>query len=115
MADYSQIKVSVDPAVASRFKAYCRDSGLSMAGELSRLMSACSKSSANPAFLPIDTRRQRRNALIAVILALQRIRDAEAAYCSNIPDNLRSAPAFDASESSIDALDAAIDCLSDAF
>jgi hypothetical protein len=115
MADYSQIKVSVDPAVASHFKAYCRNSGLSMAGELSRLMSACSKSSANPALLPIGTRRQRRNALTAVILALQRIRDAETAYCSNIPDNLRSGSAFEASEASLDALDAAIDVLSDAF
>jgi hypothetical protein len=115
MADYTQIKVSVDPAVASRFKAHCRDSGLSMASELSRLMSICSKSSANPALLPIGTRRQRRNALGAVILALRRIRDTEADYCSNIPDNLQSGPAFEASEASVDALDSAIDILSDAF
>lgn len=86
-----------------------------MASEMSRLMSACSKASANPALLPIDTRRRRRNALKAVTLTLQRIRDAEAAYCANIPENLQSGPAFEDSESSVDALDAAIDLLSDVY
>jgi hypothetical protein len=115
MTKYSQIKVSVDPDVASCFRAYCRDSGLSLAGELSRLMSSCSKSSANPAILPIASRRQRRNAVNAILLALRRIRDAEDAYRSNIPENLQSGPAFEASEVSVDALSDAIDILSDAL
>jgi hypothetical protein len=78
-------------------------------------MAGCVKSAADPSPLPTVTRGARRKAVNAVICTLRRICDAEAAYLENIPENLRSGPACEASEQSVEALDEAIDILIGAF
>ena len=115
MTEYTQVKVSVPSGLASAFKAYCGDAGLTMKGELSRFMALCVKSTADPSPLPTMTRGARRKAVSAVVCTLRRICDAEAAYLDNIPENLRSGPACEASERSVEALDEAMDILTEAF
>jgi antitoxin component of RelBE/YafQ-DinJ toxin-antitoxin module len=116
MAEHTQVKVSVDSDVASAFKAYCKDSGLTITGELSRFMASCVKSAAaDPSPLKTGTRGARRKAVNAVICTLRRICDAEAAYLDNIPENLRSGAACEASDLSVEALGEAIDILTEAF
>jgi hypothetical protein len=63
----------------------------------------------------LATRGQRRAALDAVVEGLCNIRDAEEAYMTRIPANLRDSPAFDSAAECLDALDGAIIELGDAF
>jgi hypothetical protein len=115
MTEYTQVKVSVSPDLASAFKAYCRNSGFTVTGELSRFMAGCTGFAADPSPLSTATRGARRKATDAVVRTLRRICDAEAAYLDNIPENLRSGPACEASEQSVEALTEAVDILTEAF
>jgi len=114
---YTQVKVSVPPELAAAFKAKCAVAGVSMASEISRFMleyinkRSLSKSPINP----FETRPQRRKAFNVIIEQLRAIVDAEQAYLDNIPENLQNSRFYDAAETSISALDEALDILSDAY
>jgi hypothetical protein len=114
---YTQVKVSVPPELAAAFKAKCAVAGVSMASEISRFMleyinkRSLSKSPINP----FETRPQRRKAFNVIIEQLRAIMDAEQAYLDNIPENLQNSRFYDAAETSISALDEALDILSDAY
>ena len=62
-----------------------------------------------------DTRRKRRRLIDSIISHLVAIKDHEASYLANIPDNLQSGPAYESAELAIDNLDQAIDLLRDVY
>jgi hypothetical protein len=89
--------------------------GVTVSSEISRLMASRLAASPGAAPLHIKTRGDRRKAVRAIIATLQLICDKESDYLDNIPENLQSAPAFEASELSLEHLAAAIDALSEAY
>lgn len=60
---------------------------------------------------PVSTKKKRRNTVRALIHQLEQVRDAEEQAKENIPENLRGAGIFDASEESVSLLEEAIEIL----
>jgi len=110
---YTQIKVSVDPKIASTFKEMCAASNVSMASELSRFMadytSCASKCRTAPDY---STRRRRRTAIRAIIKGLELMKACEDCVRDNMPDNLQGSTAFETAEEAVSLLDEAIEVLS---
>jgi hypothetical protein len=107
---YTQIKVSVQPEIATKFKAKCQTKGVSMASEISRFMSGENK---KPDIC--STRQRRRKALVSVITQLEEIFYAEKQYWDNIPINLQNAPAYEAAEQAATAMEEALGLLYQAY
>ena len=111
---YTQVKVSVSPEVASAFRAACEAAGISMASKLAQLMadySECTAGSQQPAPDALSTRGKRRKTIKAIARQMEQIRDAEARYRDNIPENLHGSSAYEAADESVAAMDEAIDLL----
>ena len=112
-ASGKQVKALVDAGTADAFKAACAKAGVSMARELSRFMLEYSKAAKKPK-LPEDdvsTRRNRRKRVSAIIMQMERIRDAEQGYYENFPENLRTSAPYESSEESISVMDEVIGLL----
>jgi hypothetical protein len=111
---YAQVKIAVDPELASSFKAACAVANISMAGKLSEFMAEYSgmvrhtKSKTSPDY---STRRKRRTAIKRILLELEQIRLDEERFIDHAPENLRSAPAYETAEEYASALDEAIEQL----
>jgi len=76
------------------------------------LHSTQAKPKGSPAY---TSKRQRRAAIKAILNQLKMIKAAEERSLGNVPENLRSSPAFEAAEESISALDDALDILANAY
>jgi hypothetical protein len=118
-AHYTQIKVSVDPHIASMFKKTCADTNVSMAKILSQFMiSYCQGDVKTKDIAPrndLSTRGRRRKMVKAHIQGLEQIKTAEETYRDKIPTNLQNSSSYDNAEQSISLLDEAIDLLASAF
>ena len=115
--NYTQLKVSLKPDIATIFKAVCVKNDVSMTSVISQLISqycgiAIKKGNYSP---DLSTKRQRRAAVRNTIFLLERIRDNEEQYRDNIPGNLQASAGFESAESSISALDEVIDLLESAY
>jgi hypothetical protein len=120
MAKYKQLKISVDSALAESFKDACRRSGVSMASELSGFMRSRSGPIARDAPAGqnadiVSTRGHRRKAVRGMVIQLGYILAAEESYRDRIPENLIGSEPYEAAEKAVDALEQAIDLLSEAF
>jgi hypothetical protein len=115
-AHYTQVKISVNPGLASAFKDACAASGVSMASALSRFMADYCRIPVKQSH-PQDysTRRQRRESVEKILDSLTKIREAEETYADNMPENLRNSIRYEAAEQSIEALDEASSILSQAY
>ena len=72
----TQVKVSVDPEIASSFKKACVSSNISMAAVLSQFMADYSKSLVKQKGKPdYSTRRRRRSAIKKIIEQLEEMKD----------------------------------------
>jgi hypothetical protein len=109
-----QLKISVDPEVASAFKAACAKSKVSMASKLSEYMAKCSKIIAKRK-PELTTRRQRRAEVDAIRLRLELIRDAEERYRDAIPENLQGSVVFDNADQTVSQLEEALELLESAY
>jgi len=119
-AHYIQIKVSVNPEIATAFKTSCIDNGVSMASILSQFMSEYSNLSQTILTKKIvhdftSTRGKRRQSIKTLIQKLELIRDAEEQYLDNIPENLKSSMRFDAADESVSILNEVIELLETAY
>jgi len=109
---YVQIKVSVDPDLASAFKAACVALNVSMVGAISKYMSEFSKAAFQRKPLPdYSTKRQRRAAVKKVIRQLEQIKAAEEAYMCNIPENLQGSVVYENAEQFVSSVEEAIEIL----
>jgi hypothetical protein len=103
---YTQVKVSVQPEIAAKFKEKCQAKGVSMASEISRFMSGENKKADIS-----STRQRRRKALVSVILQLEEICDAEKEYWDNIPINMQNGERYEAAEQAYNAMEEALGLL----
>jgi hypothetical protein len=114
---YQQVNVSLPKELAEAFKARCATAGVSVAGDIARLMRgelampSVSKKKAKPAELKFDTRLDRRKAIKIIINQLDEIKTAEATYQENIPEQLKDTNG-EGIDDAISSLDIAIDELS---
>ena len=109
---YKQLKVSVDPDIASKFKDSCAKSGVSMAAKLLEFMIDFSNiKTTNKQQPDYSTKKKRRAAVQAIIKQLEQIKDSEQDYQGRIPDNLQGSFVFDNSEEFIENIDSAIEIL----
>jgi hypothetical protein len=115
--NYVQLKISIAPDIAAAFKAKCVASGVSMTGELTRLMGGRStnKRIQEPTVDMYRTRRLRRNGLEILMAHLEAMRDAEQDYLNAMPANLDTSPMHEAAEQAVTALDDALNSLYNAF
>jgi len=118
---YTQVKVYVNPDVAADFKAACAARGESMAAVMSQAMlDYCGKKpgkkpKAKPSAPDYSSRGKRRTALRYHAEQIEAIRDAEETYKDNIPETLQGGQRYDDANQTIEALDEAVDALSQAF
>jgi hypothetical protein len=113
---YTQIRVAVDPDVASAFKRACMASKVSLAGKLTQFMAEYSKTTIKRKTKPdYSTKRQRRAAMHSLIKEIEHIRDAEEQYRDNIPENLQGSVVFDTADECVSLLEEAIELLSSIY
>ena len=110
---YKQVKISVDPEIASAFKASCAASNISMAAVLSKFMADYSKSKVAKKPSPdYTTRRKRVAAARFYAKQFELIRDSEERYRDNIPENLQGSVVYDRADEFASLLDDVVDLLS---
>ena len=110
----TQVKVSVDPETAAAFKVACAANGESMASAITRFMADYSGRRAGPRAAPdYSTRRRRRSAIRAIVGQLEQMRAWEERVYDNTPENLQGTDAHAAAEEAADAIENAIDALSE--
>ena len=98
-AKLSQVKVSVDPQIATDFKAVCAAANVSMAAELTRFMVDYSKGTVKRKVAPdYTTRRKRRPVIRRIIMELEQLRAAEERLLDNAPDNRQDAPIYETAD-----------------
>jgi len=108
----AQVKVSVDPQIATAFKEACAASNISMAAVLTRFMADYSNSMAKARDTPGYTTRRKRRAVIKRIIAeLERLKAAEQYLVDNAPENLQDAPVYEAADEYISIFGDVIDQL----
>jgi len=113
-ANYTQVKVSIDPATASAFKKACAASNVSMASEIARFMSGYPSGPIRKGHAPdYSTRRRRRAAIKIIIGQLERMMSWEEMVRDNMPENLQGSSAYEAAEEAIASLENAIEALSE--
>jgi hypothetical protein len=107
--NYTQVKVHVDPEIASAFKAACAASEVSMAGVLAQFMVEYSKSAKKRKPAPdYSTRRQRRAAVKIFTQQLEMVRAAEEQCRDNTPENLQSSVVYETADEYVSQLDEVI-------
>jgi hypothetical protein len=88
-----------------------------MASVISKFMEDSASAPAKRAApqVPVDTRRQRRNAMKSLLATLERIRDAEESYRDNIPENLSGGSAYGVADECVSVLSEGFDVLEMAY
>jgi len=113
---YTQVKVSVRPEVAAKFKASCQSAGLPVARVLSAFMSGYPEAKATkPEPVKTKERRQRRKAVRTAIDILNAVMLDEEAYHDNIPENLQGGVRYEESGESVCKLEEAISLLEEVY
>jgi len=109
---YTQVKVSIDPEVASAFKEACALSGVSMASQLSQYMSEYSKIARKTGRPPeYTTKRQRRAAYKLIVKQLKLLKAAEEHSRDRIPENLQGAEIYENADQCVSLLEDVLDLM----
>ena len=109
---YKQLKVSVDPVIASAFREACAASNTSMTANLSQFMADYSSTTVARKPLPdYSTRRKRRSAIQAIVEQLELIKDSEEEYRDRIPENLQGSSVYDRADELVSTLEEVIDLI----
>jgi len=114
---YTQVKVRVSQSIAAGFKAECEASGQPMSRVLSEFMASYPNMAVKrvqPTIM-VQNRQQRRKAVDHAKSVLESVRESEAAYHDNFPENLEGSPLHEASEESVSVLDEVIDQLATVY
>jgi hypothetical protein len=113
---YTQVKISVNPELASSFKRACASANVSMASVLSQFMSGyCRSGTKQKPLAAYGTRRQRRAAVGRMLRQLEMIKDAEEQYMGNIPENLQGSANYENAEQSVSLIEEGIDILASVY
>lgn len=110
--NYTQIKISIAPKLATSFKNACLKSKVSTTSKLSEFMIKYLKFSTEKGEnSDYKTKRQRRNAVKSIVENLEIIKCAEEQCKDNIPENLQNSANFETAEECVSSLEEAIDIL----
>ena len=113
-AKYTQVKVSVEPGIASAFKETCAATNVSMAAVLRGFMTSYAKCPVKLKTEPdFSTRRRRRAAVKGIIGQLELLKTWEEMVLDNMPENLQGSGAYEATEGAVSSLEEAIGALAD--
>ena len=112
-ARHVQIKITVSPEIADKFKAKCLEEGISMTSKLKNFMGGTHDAKMPTG--PYTTRQKRRKAIELLIREGDAIAKAEQAYLDRMPENLESSPMHDAAENAIEAINEGLDKFREAF
>jgi hypothetical protein len=116
MAKNRQLKISVEPELADRFKLACTTDGVSMASEITKFMERrAGEKYAGPDRVRLTTRRHRRKAVREVISLLNKTAQAEEAYRDNIPENLQGSAAYESADAALSNIEDAVSVLEGVF
>ena len=116
-ANYNQVKISINPVLASSFRAACAAAGVSIASVLSQFMAEYSATKAmqhadkKTSEVSLSTKKKRSITVRKLTYQLEQIREAEEQSMENIPENLRSAGPFEEAEERIRLMEEAIEIL----
>ena len=114
--EYTQVKISVEPELASIFKAACVKANESMANVLKKHMTTYSQAvSKAKAPTGVATRRQRRAAVKGLITQLEIIRLAEEGYRDRIPENLQGSSVYNNADEAIALMEEAAEILASVY
>lgn len=114
---YTQVKVSINPEIASAFKSACVVANVSMASVLSDFMADYSQISVKckAPSNHLATRRQRRGNIKKISLQIEQLMIAEEEYRDNFPENLHGSKWHVAANHSIDILQEVIELLEEVY
>jgi len=111
-AKHTQVKVSVEPGIASAFKETCAATNVSMAAVLGEFMASYAKCPVKlKTELDFSTRRRRRAVVKGIIGQLELLKTWEETVLDNTPENLQGSDAYGVTEEAIASLEEAIDAL----
>jgi hypothetical protein len=111
-ANYTQLKVHVDPVLASGFKADCAASGVSIASVLKEFMADyINESKTRKPVLEYSNRRKRRSAILWIVRQLELVKAGEEKLMNNTPENLHNSVNYEMTAECIDSLVEAIEIL----
>jgi len=114
--EYTQIKVSLKPAIAEAYKAACKRAGVKMAADLAAYMAKrAGKLDLIAKKRAASTRGSRRKEITRIADMVEIVADCERNYMDRIPENLRNSQAYANAEETIMALEDAIDRLREAY
>ena len=109
---YKQLKISIDPTIASRFKMSCATANTSMAAVLSQFIVEYTNTTVSRKASPdYTTRKRRRKAIQAIVKQLEQIRVCEEDYRDRIPENLQGSMVYDRADELVSVLNEVIDLL----
>ena len=116
-ANYVQVKIHADPAIATVFKATCQKSGVSMAYALTQFMVEYNGARRRETAVvdDVSTRGKRRKIVTSLAQRLENVRDAEETYMSNIPENLQGSSRYHDAQQSVETLDEVIELLGEIY
>ena len=106
-----QVKFTIEHDIVSAFKARCASQGVSMASVISQFMKTSQP--AKPTKPKIDSRPQRKKALMEYIRLLEELMYMEVQYRDAIPEHFTTR--FEAADYSCSQLSEAISGLGDAY
>jgi len=117
---YALLKAYVSHETAAAFKTRCREDGVSVSGMIGAMIIGHLADGQKPkenksVSFAVKTRAMRRKAVKAVVGIIEAVLDAEAGYMDNIPPNLQSSQPHDAAQQAVEALEEALDILSEAY
>jgi len=115
---YMQVKVYVEPDVATGFKRKCQSAGVSMASVVSQFMEDYSKTAVKRKPPPVEdgsTKKKRRQLIDRAARLVEIARDGEESAKDNTPENLKGTDRYMESEESISKMDEIIDLLGDVY
>jgi len=122
---YSEIKASLGKDLVERFKAQCREDGVSIASVLAALMTDyCGQppqekehreQTKHKEIDPYGTRPKRRRAISIITGHLEEILQNETTYRDNMPENLQHSIRAESSDCSIEKLGEALEAMREAY
>ena len=116
--NYKQINVSLSPELFKKFQTACEQSENSMRKVLIEFMASYADSppiASHSKDNAYKTRKQRKKSLKSLLMELELIRDAEASYMENIPENLKNSERYATAEQMVENLNEIIGLLCEVF
>ena len=115
--NYRQLNLNVNPELYKTFQLACEQNGSSMRKAITEFMSsyAAAPAAKKKSAKERNDRGYRRKAVKIITSQLAKILEDEEVYKDKIPENLVNSSRYAAAEQAVEAMEAAIELLNEAF